>query len=276
MGNDGYGDNGDDMTAVETQKADSSPLLEPALRDEIERVAPLVKRVGKLGSTIKAWHKAALVGDLVAREKFSAQALELAHELNEAVGAETGKWSFDLRSYLETGAWRQELEDVASKEGAFRAFREGEMLLIPPLVLRAQAANRVLKIGNERWSRLRPKVVIAEVNRRREKVNTAVSSELLESLHQVARRDNNARNPFIKFCEAYEMFCIAPGYKRENSRADFGLSIYALHRSGLKSTKKGIPFQFEWPAANYKESDVFTVIAEDGKPLRFFGIQFIG
>lgn len=261
---------------IAEQAAFDGDSLTQALDDELGRVRPLAKDASKLKRFVASWAKAAEDGDLSQRQKVATQARDLAEELCNSIVAASSQWSFDEQAYLSSHRWRDELEAEGARDGAFRAFVDGDTLLVPPVVLRALPANKALRIGKARTSRLRPSVVAAHLKNLRERMNLSASTEFLESLHQVARtQDSGERNPLVKFSDAYNTFCIAPGYRRENPKADFGLAIHALHLSGLQSTRAGIPFQFEWPAANCKESEVFTVVAEDGKPLRYFGIQFI-
>lgn len=251
-------------------------LLEDALETESERVAPLVKQASRLLSALKAWGKAADYGHTANRDKASAQARSLAAELSIGVAEAADQWGFDVRQYLESGRWREEIRTAAAEQLGLKTIPEGDYLLSPPVVVRALPASSALRLGKIRWQSLRPRVVAGELKRLREGALTGASQDFLESLYQAARRKNGSTNPFILFREAYELFCIAPGYKKENSKADFGLSIYALHKSATNATRSGVQFQFEWPAAKRKESDVFTVIAEDGSPLRYYGIQFAG
>jgi hypothetical protein len=260
------------MDSISGQGADQT--LDEVLESELARVKPLVKTAARLLSAAKGWQKALELGDLLVRDKSSAQAQDLGRELVGQIEAAVSSWSFDRHAYLASGRWRDELVAAASAE-ALRAYQEGDALFVPPVVLRALPANGVLRIGKTRWSKIRPRVVVSEIKRVRDKVFSATSSDFLESLYQVAVRRDRGKNPFILFREAYETFCLAPGYKRENSKADFALAIYALHESGIKTTKGGIPFQFEWPAGKFKDSDVFPVISEEGKLLRYYGIQFL-
>lgn len=143
-----------------------------------------------------------------------------------------------------------------------------------PVVVRAQPANSAIEIGKTRSQDIRPRVVAQKLKSLREKALTASSQEFLECLFRVAERDTVTKVIFIRFRDAYDRFCMAPGYQKGNPRPAFAQSIYALHKSGIRTTKQGRSFEFEYPAANAKENDIFTVIAEDGRPIRYYGIHF--
>jgi hypothetical protein len=117
-------------------------------------------------------------------------------------------------------------------------------------------------------------VVAAELKRLRERMALANSQEFVDCLFAKWERLTKAGEPVAKFRDIYAQFCETPGYKKDTPEAAFGQAIYALHRSEIRATRKGRTFEFITPSANYKEKDVFTVIAEDGRPIRYYGIRF--
>ena len=276
---DTYTEQGNLFQAQEARPSTGSDelSLERALDDEVERVKALEKQVSNLRSAVKAWLKAAQVGQIREREKSSSRTEMLVRQLCEAVEAAVREWNFNLDAYLERGTWQEELKRLAQQTGAVRTFAADypDALIVPPVTVRAVPANQSLQIGKKLFPQIRPSFVHDHLKRLRDRMYApAASSEFLESLYQVAIREANGPNPFITFRRAYDIFCLAPGYKRDNSRIDFALSIFALQKSGLKTTRRGVSFKIEWPAANCKPSDVFTVIDEDGRTLKYYGIQF--
>ncbi len=248
--------------------------LEDALQTQEEQVDDLLKSAGKYLSALKNWKKACETGHLGNRQKAAAQATELAPALAVPVSDAAEAWQFDVRAYLESGEWREELRAAADKQG-LRALEEGESLVSSPLVIRAVPGRSALALGKTNWLAIRPKVVAAELKRLRERASSGNSQEFIDSLFAVAQRlDTDTPAPFAKFRDIYELFCLTPGWKKDNPPAAFGQAIYAMHRSGLLTTRAGRKFTFEYPSGNVKDRDIYTVYAEDGRQIRYYGIQF--
>ncbi len=248
--------------------------LEEALQTQEEQVDDLLKSAAKYLAALKIWKKACQTGHLGNRQKAAAQALEIAPALAVPALDAADAWQFDVRAYLESGDWRDELRAAAEKQG-LRALEDGENLVSSPLVVRAVPGRGALALGKVNWPAIRPKVVAAELRRLRDRANSGNSQEFADSLFAVAQRLNPGEDaPFAKFRDIYELFCLTPGWKKDNPPAAFGQAIYALHRSGLQTTRTGRKFDFEYPSGNVKDRDVYTVIAEDGRPIRYYGVQF--
>lgn len=247
--------------------------LEEALQTQEEQVDDLLKSAAKYLAALKSWKKACQTGHLGNRQKAAAQAAELAPALAAPASEASESWQFDARVYLESGEWRDELRAAAEKQG-LRALEDGENLVSSPLVVRAVPGRSALALGKVNWPAIRPKIVAAELRRLRDRANSGNSQEFADSLFAVAQRLNPADAPFARFREIYDLFCLTPGWKKDNPPAAFGQAIYALHKSGLQTTRAGRKFDFEYPSGNVKDRDIYTVIAEDGRPIRYYGIQF--
>lgn len=248
--------------------------LEEALSQQEEQVDELLKSATKYLSALKGWKKACQTGHLGNLQKAGAQASDLAPALAAPVSEAAQSWQFDARAYLESGDWREELRAATEKQG-LRALLEGENLISSPLVVRAVPGRAALALGKVNWPAIRPRVVAAELKRLRERAGSGNSQEFVDSLFAVAQRLNPGEGAsFAKFRDIYDLFSLTPGWKKDNPPAAFGQAIYALHRSGLLTTRAGRKFDFEYPSGNAKDRDIYTVIAEDGRPIRYYGIQF--
>lgn len=249
--------------------------LGEALDAEGKRVEELQKAASELQKTLRAWHAACRDGALPARERASSRATELARELADPVADVAASWSFDLRAYLSTGAWRQELHEAAAEQG-LAVLEEQEHLVSSPVTVRSQSSRGLLTIGRRSWSRLHPSRVITELKRLREGNQRRNAEETLAALRAVWVHQQ--RPPVLKFIAVYELFSLTPGWKRENPPVAFAQRLHGLHaaweRDGLRATRDGQPFQFEWPSGDVRERDLITFVADDGRPIRYYGIVF--
>jgi hypothetical protein len=248
--------------------------LEEALQAQEERVDALLKGATRYVSALKGWKKACQQGHISNMQKAAASAGEMASGLPQATSETAESWDFDVRGYLENGQWRQELQATASERFGLRVLEDDESLISSPVTVRAQPGRGTLALGKVNWPLIRPRVVAAELRRLRDRAAAANSQDFLESLLNAAIYLSSKDDPVAKFRDIYDLFCLTPGYRKENPPAAFGQQIYALHRSGLRTTRGGRKFEIEYATGKAKERDIFTVLSEDGRPLRYFNIWF--
>jgi hypothetical protein len=248
--------------------------LEQALDEQEERVDALLRSANRYMGVLKAWKKACQIGHLGNLQRAATSAEELIGALPTSTSDTRSAWSFDIRAYLESEDWRQELQAVAAEKYSLRTLEDDELLISSPVTVRPQPSRNSLLIGKVNWPAIRPKIVAAELKRLRDRTATANSQEFVERLFDTCVYLSGKTDPHATFRAIYDVFCLAPGYKKENPPAVFGQQIYALHRSDVRTTRGGRKFEIEYPTGNYKERDVFTVLSEDGRPLRYFTIWF--
>lgn len=248
--------------------------LEEVLQEQEESVDALLRAANKYVGALKAWKKACQIGHIGNMQKAAAMAEELSGTLPETTGETRSGWQFDARAYLESGEWRRELQTVAESRFSLRTLEDEETLISSPVTVRAQPARNALALGKTLWPALRPRVVAGELKRLRDRTANANSQEFAESLFAVCQRLGGKDSPAARFRDIYDLFCLTPGYKKENPPAAFGQQIYALHRSDVRATRGGRKFEIEYATGNAKERDIFTVIAEDGRPVRYYSIWF--
>ncbi|MCC6483378.1 MAG: hypothetical protein IT209_00905 [Armatimonadetes bacterium] len=267
-----------DMTSDNTApgRPDNDASLEEALATHEAQVDALIRAGSKYLSALKSWKKAVAKGDIAARQKAADQAMEAAQALPGGTSETAAAWQFDVYAYLSSSAWQHELRTLASGEKfGLRILLEGNMAISSPVLLQALPSRGILQIGKKLFRSIRPKVVAAELKRLRDKANTGGQQQFLEFLYggvEYLSKDSGAF--FAKFRGLYDLFCLSPGYKKDNPKSAFGQEIYALHRSGISATKAGKRYDFEYPSSSAKESDIFEVVSEDGRPLRYYGITF--
>ena len=249
--------------------------LDRALQDHEEQVDTLLRAANKYVGALKAWKKACQSGHMGNLLKAAAQAGELSVALPDTTAETKSAWNFDVRDYLESDAWRKELQAIATERFGLRTLADEEGTLVSsPITVRAQPARGTLALGKVNWPALRPRVVAAELKRLRDRTASSNSQEFVESLCGASVQLSSKGDPHAKFRDIYDLFCLTPGYKKENPPAAFGQQLYALHRSEIRTTRAGRKFEIEYATGNYKEKDVFTVLSEDGRPIRYFNIFF--
>lgn len=247
--------------------------LEDALQVHEARVDELKSVCKRLTAAVGAWKKACTEGDVGARQRAQVKVEEILPVALVRSQEAAESWDFDGRAYLESGRWREDVRLAAESLG-IKAIIDGETLISSPVLVRSQPSSSRLRIGKKTWSKLHPRVVAAELKRLRDKKSVSGPQDFLECLYlawQDLIKDGATVAPFQAI---YERFAAAPGWKKDNSPAQFGQDIYALARSEVRLTRSGKRFHLEHPSAKAKERDIFTVYREDGQPVRYYGIEF--
>lgn len=248
--------------------------LEDALAAHEQRVDVLLKQGGRYLAALKAWRKACELGDLGKLAGAAAQAAELAPGLAVPTAETAAAWDFDVRGYLERGEWLAEVQAAAAERHSLRTTIDDDTLISSPVVVEAVPARAALKLGRAALRSLRPRVVAAELKRLRDRNTAANSAAFLEALHGTWQRLATDARPVAEFWEVYELFCLAPGWKKDNPPTAFAQSIYALQLSGLRATRSGQTFELTRPSGKVNERRVYSVVAEDGEVIRYYGIRF--
>ncbi len=248
--------------------------LEEALAAHEQQVDGLLKQGGRYLAALKAWRKACELGDLGKLAAAAAQAGELAPGLAEPTVATAAAWTFDVRSYLDSGEWLTEVQAVAAERHGLRTTIDDETLISSPVVVEALPARSALKLGRVPLRSIRPRVVAAELKRLRDRNTGANSGAFLEALFGAWQRLASDARPVAEFWEVYELFSLAPGWKKDNPPTAFAQSIYALQLSGLRATRGGRTFDLTRPSGRFNERRVYSVVAEDGEVVRYYGISF--
>lgn len=248
--------------------------LEQALQEHEDQVDALMKAANRYVSALKAWKKACQIGHIGNLQKAAAQSEELIGALPETTGQTRSHWDFDLRSYLSEDHWRKELQEIAAERYNLRTVPEEDVLISSPITVHSQPNRNALAFGKVNWPAIRPRVVAAELKRLRDRTASANSQEFAESLLGACQYLDKKDQPFARFRDIYDLFCLTPGYKKENSPAAFGQQIYALQRSDIRATRSNRKFEIEYATGAAKAKDIFTVTAEDGRQIRYYSIWF--
>jgi hypothetical protein len=239
----------------------------------------VILRLGRdLQKALKGWHQAQLDGNCGDIRKFAEQVVELSAKLSEPAAEAAKSWDFDSKEYLSSSAWLEELVAATSKDASgIRAFPVANELVCSPVVVRADPSRQALKIGKKSWKKMKPDLVIAELKKISSSSSGQNSQILLDSLcaaTEYLNPDKKAGNIYAKLRDIYELYCLVPGYKKDNPELSFAQALYALHRSEVQVSRSGRKYEFGFPEGQPKSRDLFTVIAADGRTISYYMINF--
>ncbi len=253
-------------------------LLEEALVEHEKQLDVALKHSTQLTNTLKAWKKATAEGNLADRQKQADRAIELSGALGEPIRQAADAWNFDSREYLATESWLGEMLATAKASG-HRVFVEGDTLISSPVMVRCDPQRQSLLIGKTRWGKIRPSLVIQELQKLRAKGEKQKAiQESMDALFAATKFLDKHPGPTgavkAKIRDIYDLFSLTPGWKKDNPEAAFAQDLYALHRSDLRVTRGGMRYEFEFPTGQPKARDLFEVIDETGRPIRYYMIHF--
>jgi hypothetical protein len=249
-------------------------LIEEALRDHELHVDEAIKAASRYLSHLKAWKKSCRTGHIGNRNRSSDAALADLAGLDELTNAAFRSWTFDPRAYLDGDDWRQELQAAADAAG-LRTVVEDETLVSPPVIIRAAPGQSRLLIGKIGWAALHPKLTVEYLKKLRERsTSESASQQFLNAIYDACRVKSEEPRHYTRFIDLYRLFSLAPGWAKENSKASFAQQIYALQRSEVRTTRDGRTFDIEYPSGKPRESDILSIVSDDGRLIRYYGIYF--
>lgn len=256
-----------------------SSALEDALAAHDAEVKKLTKAGKDLLAAIHKWQRAVEVGNLVDARKFADVAKKRYEELAEPLQSTHSAWNFDGAAYLESGEWLRELQaTIKAKGGDLKVFEDRGDLICPPLVVRAVPSQAALRMGKSLWKKMRPMAVMEELKRLTSKDASRQDQAFLDQLYNAAvyltRDKSSGSRVTAKLRDIYELWSVAPGWKKDNPELAFTQALYSLHQSDVRVTRGGKKYEFEFPTGTPKRSDVFSVTATDGRPVNYYLIHF--
>lgn len=238
-------------------------------------VEALDKASKRYARAVKQWLGACRLGEVARLPKLQAAAEEAANEIWEMMPEALASWQFDASSYLESGAWREDLQAALDELGVKYFPAEPKHLLVPPVAVRAQPGFKRLMIGKRGCTWLRPSVVANHLKGLTEvAASDRALQQFLESLYQAAKKYSKQGNYWIRFREVYDIFCLAPGWKADNPELLFGQRIHQLWTSSIRTTRDGSTANIEQPTEGKTGRDYFTVVADTGKNWSYHAIWF--
>lgn len=244
--------------------------LEPLLEAQDVALVRLLKEANGLVLLVKKWQKASAAGDFSALDKTGPEALRSAEALTARV-RETEKGWRPEGDYLSDGHWLDEIEELARIAADVRVLRDGESLVAPPSVVRAQGGY--LKLNGETRKGIRPSLLLQELRKIAVR-QPAGGKDFLQSLYAAWQGRPDKANSTLRFRDAYDLFALAPGWRAENSENAFAQRLYALHASDVYATRDGTPYSLQEPSGKVGPKDVFRVRGRDGREISYYGIGF--
>ncbi len=195
------------------------------------------------------------------------------------VNAKEG-WDFDEDAYLSSGDFQKELLETA-RQSAVNIFEQDERLYCYPLLIRLLPGERSILVDKAKERRLRPSVLVAHLKELQNKPVRFKAEAFLECLFSaysqlVAARGTDllGTGHVIKLRDVYRLLTLLPDQSREYPLPEFGRDVYLLHERGITRTNGGQIVSFHASTATRSPGATITVITQDGREKKYYGICF--
>jgi hypothetical protein len=251
--------------------------LDAQLAGAEKHAVALLEAVRHLRKVSKDGVMAALPGALDAAQADSgklAQALERAGEAR----------AYDVGSAFASGAWLDELAEALRSAGLTLVRRDGRVTVFPVL-LRLDARNQAVRIGQVTERRLRPSVVAAQLKlaqQRSGRFNPRLFLDRLHPLYEVKaavedlgwRPGSAGQGPLVSLADLHALLTVLPAAASDYPLDEFLADILYLDRQPDATDSKGRRFELSGSTGR-KGGKRLTVYDETGEQHDYFAIRFI-
>jgi hypothetical protein len=247
--------------ALEALEADATALLQTVAA--VTRIAKKAKAAAETGT----------VRDI---PQALAAAAQLAVDVSVAAERMATGWRFDVESWFASGEYSKELL-AAAAEGGVSAFESDDRILCYPVIVQVSPGDTSIVVDKKKDRRVRPSVVVAELNALQQREPKFKHEAFIESLaiaydFVIASKSMRPGAP-VKLIDVHSVLTIMPGTAREYTRPEFARDIYLLDQTGLVTTKRGRRMSLPASALT-RSAGVLRTVTRRGQAKDYAGISF--
>lgn len=254
-----------------------SASLEDALARTESDADSSLKAASAATTSLKRLRAATRAGDLREIRRTMDAAEQAVATLRQQVANTVEGWDFDEEEHLSSGAYLEELLQMAHRQG-LGLYLQDEQIYCYPSLVRLLPAERAVSIDRTREKRLRPSVLVAHLKEIQGRRPRFKSEAFLESLYRVYQRivayRGKGRGLVVRLKEIYDWLTPRPGDTRDYTIQEFARDIYLLDQSGIAETRDGSRVSLPAATGTRNSASAITVITQGGQEKRYFGIGF--
>jgi hypothetical protein len=236
-----------------------------------------LKVLGTATAQLRKARGAAKAGQLRELRKAMSAAESLASEFVDSVQALRTAFDMDEQSYLSSGAYTQELIEVAERAGV-AMFEEDDQLMCYPSLVRVVVADASVEVDKVRERRLRPSVLVGLLAAKQQRAPRFKPEAFLDSVrgaYELAVAGaGKSPDAVVRLVDVWAVLTMLPGQAKEYSKQEFARDLYLLDQSAVTTTARSSR-QLRWSASTgTKGSGVLTTVARSGQRQRYWGVSF--
>ncbi|MEP6798425.1 MAG: hypothetical protein ABI890_09765 [Lapillicoccus sp.] len=206
-----------------------------------------------------------------------AAAAAYAAESAQAAKVAEASFDFDDHAYLASGAFAQELVEVAAAADVTMVESDQRLLCYPSLI-KVLPADAAVEIDRRRERRLRPSVLVAllaAAQKRPPRFRAETFLESLEAAYDLVRAKQDKRaGVVLPLVDLWAVLTLLPGQQREYTKPEFARDLYLLDASGASTAKSGRTLR--WRASTgTRGTGTLVTVAQSGQQQLYWGVSFM-
>jgi hypothetical protein len=187
-------------------------------------------------------------------------------------------WTFDVDTYLDSGAFIKEILAVAEQKSV-RVYERDERIYSYPNLVRLFSSERAVSIDKKKERRIRPTVLVEILKDSQKKPTRSRPEPFLEALYRAYKTIGQGKaktmlldGTVIPLIDIWELLTLLPGQAKDYPKQEFTRDVYLLHKSGVIDTRDGA--QVSFPFNRNVPGKILSIINEDGEEKKYYGIMF--
>lgn len=244
---------------------------------DVERAASGANKAAQgLVALIKALEKAAREGDLAAIDRTTERLDAALTAVRQEVSNARSAWpmtSDEVERHL-AETYGAELLDAARTVGLAMSERDGRYVAFPSIV-RILPGERAVRIDRKRVTGIRPSRVAAHLKAEQGKKPKFPVERFIEALfkaYMMIVQGDVGRTVLLD--DILAAFTLRPGSASDYDQSDFTRDVYALDRSGIRTTRSGARVSLPAATGTKGQKGVLTFVGPDGELVTYYGIRF--
>lgn len=266
---------------ISTKKLPSSYSLEETLSITERAVKETIHVAKGFAAQLKKLLTAAEHGELRDIDKHFDAASKSIQSLKESLENGRKTWDFETaQAYLQSNRYLEELTETAHA-AEIKAFLSDNAIFSYPLVLRLLPKELVVRIGNKKTRKIRPKALVEFLKSAQKKPQKLLISGFAEYLFEAyklalyAKKKSPNDRLTVPLKTIYSLINPLPWQAKEYSLQEFVRDIFLLDQAGEAITRNGYRLTFSGSTGSKNASDRLTAITPQGEERPYYGICFI-
>ncbi len=242
-----------------------------------ERLEKAQKAAESLLGSLKRMRRAARVGSVTDIVKGLSGLSARVGDADAATRDLSAAWRFDAAAYMSDGRYLADLQSAATEQNLAMFERDGRLYCFP-LLLRIDAGQSAVRVGNKIERRIRPSELVrllVKVQKSPQRFREQAFLELVWRAYRrlVGRDWNGADNGrVIALTEIHETLTLLPG--SDYPPEEFARDLLLLDRQPDLRTRSGERFEFPHGTTT-KGIRPLIVYDEGGAQRTYYGVRFV-
>lgn len=251
--------------------------LSETLNEYEKSVTAWLEQSKRQTAALQKLQKAVANGNLRDVEKLRAAARTSAQTTAQRA-TECAPLDVDAAEYLSDGAFLEELEAAAARQGVRLWERDGVIFCYPVLV-RPEPGSSAVRIDKKLEANIHPDVLASRLKKLQEQEPKARPDRFIESLfaaYELVRAQRKSEDYIdLPLTAIYDVLTLLPGADKEYTLLDFTRDVYFLDTSDVDKTKKGYRMSLTASTVSRERSaKIIKFVTRHGHEKQYAALKF--